>query len=314
MSICRQLKIGNTLNFFATARMLLFILSISGSVSAQNVKVNGGFVSDSLKIGEQTAYYLAAHYPSELTLVFPDSTYGFGSFEFQKRSYFPTQTTNGISVDSAVYYLTTFEIDSVQFLDLPVFVVLPQDCTVFESARESVLISQLVAQVPDSVTIDKLPLKMNTAYENVNSEFNYWLALIAAGILLILATAVWLIFGKKIRIWLMTRRLKKKHFQFLESYNSAVHQLQRSFSSIITETALSSWKKYMEQLEARPYTKLTTKETLNVIKDEQLARTLHTVDAAIYGHNTAVIESLEKLKRFADQRFSKKLEEVRHGQ
>jgi hypothetical protein len=69
----------------------------------------------------------------------------------------------------------------------------------------------------------------------------------------------------------------------------------------------------MENLEARPYTKLTTRETMQLENNDVLGRNLHAIDGAIYGHNTAVVESLENLKQFADQRFSKKLEEVKHG-
>jgi hypothetical protein len=47
--------------------------------------------------------------------------------------------------------------------------------------------------------------------------------------------------------------------------------------------------------------------------NEGLGRNLHSIDGAIYGHNTRVLESLESLKQFADQRFAKKLEEVKHG-
>lgn len=308
----RQLTIKKSRSLIL--RLLFFIAAGSViNVHAQEVKVNGGFLSDSLKIGEQTAFYLAAHYPSELNLLFPDSTFGFNPFEFQKRIYFPTETENGISIDSAVYFLTTFEVDRVQYLNLPVFVVQPQDCTLFESFQDSVLITQLVASVPDSLAIDKLPLKMNTAYQEVDFQFNYWIAIIAVAALIIVAILVWIFFGKKIRAWMTTRKLKRKHYQFLQNYNTNVITLKSGFSSLTTEAALSTWKKYMEQLEARPYTKLTTKETLSATKDEQLAKTLHTVDAAIYGHNTAVVESLEALRGYADQRFSKKLEEVKHG-
>jgi hypothetical protein len=47
--------------------------------------------------------------------------------------------------------------------------------------------------------------------------------------------------------------------------------------------------------------------------NEVLGKILHTVDGAIYGHNTAVLEPLENLKQFADQRFVQKLEEVKNG-
>ncbi len=105
----------------------------------------------------------------------------------------------------------------------------------------------------------------------------------------------------------------KAHQKFLEVYNRQVENIKTAFSPDTTERALSQWKKYMEQLEARPYTKLTTRETTQMENNELLGRTLHAIDGAIYGHSTSVIESLENLKSFADQRFTKKLEEVKHG-
>jgi hypothetical protein len=293
--------------------LLLMLMLVSLSSAAQEVKVNAGFLSDSVKIGEQTAFYLASHYPSDRNILFPDSTFGFTPFEFTRRTYFTTETKNGISVDSAVYYLSTFEVDRVQYLDLPVFMVQPQDCTVFVSQRDSVLITQMVAEVPDSLSADKLPLKMNTAYQPVPMGFNWWIALIALAVLILIMIVVWIFFGKKIRAYFVARKLKRKHFQFLQAYNSIVTQLQSDFSVISTESALSAWKKYMEQLESRPYTKLTTAETFNLIHDEPLAQNLKTLDKAIYGHNTTVVASLEDLRVFADRRFSKKLEEVKHG-
>ncbi|MBA4055440.1 MAG: hypothetical protein C0490_12060, partial [Marivirga sp.] len=105
----------------------------------------------------------------------------------------------------------------------------------------------------------------------------------------------------------------KAHQAFLESYSSQVENIKAAFSSISTEGALSLWKKYMEQLEARPYTKLTTRETMKMENNESLGKNLHAIDRAIYGHNIQVVESLENLKKFADQRFVQKLEEVKHG-
>ena len=40
---------------------------------------------------------------------------------------------------------------------------------------------------------------------------------------------------------------------------------------------------------------------------------LSRIDQAIYGHPATVVESLENLKRFADQQFQRKLKEVQHG-
>ena len=86
-----------------------------------------------------------------------------------------------------------------------------------------------------------------------------------------------------------------------------------AFSPTHTEHALAHWKKYMEQLESMPYTKLTSRETTQLENNEGLGRNLHSIDGAIYGHNTTVLEPLENLRQYADRRFAKKLEEVKHG-
>lgn len=278
-----------------------------------DVRVRGGFLSDSLKIGERTAYYLSVSYPSDLTVLFPDSTHAFAPFEYQSKWYFSTETTDGISADSAIYYLTTFDVDRVQYLRLPVYVVQSGDSTMVETEPDSVLITQFVAQVPDTVAVNELPLKMNTAYEKVSYDLNFWLMV---GVLILVAALVitiWLVFGKRINRYFVVRRLQKNHASFLERYNTLLAQVQSAFSTPATESALVAWKKYMEQLESRPYTKLTTRETLRLIREPALTEPLSHIDKAIYGHDTSVVNSLENLRTFADQRYRRKLKEVDHG-
>ena len=292
---------------------LVFLTPTFLFAQEENVSVRGGFLSDSIKIGEQTAYYLAARYPSELTILFPDSTHAFSPFEYQRKSYFTTETTQGISVDSAVYYLTTFEVDRVQFLQLPVFIVQAPDCTVVQSGADSLLITQFVARVPDTVSVEQLPLRMNTAYQKVHYDMNFWLIVIVLSVFAILVVVIWVVFGKRIKQYFRARRLRQNHASFLATYNAFLRQLQTTFSPPATESALATWKKYMEQLESRPYTKLTTRETLRLIREPALTEHLSRIDNAIYGHNTTVVESLENLKNFADQQFKRKLREVKHG-
>jgi hypothetical protein len=47
--------------------------------------------------------------------------------------------------------------------------------------------------------------------------------------------------------------------------------------------------------------------------NEKLQISLQMVDRVIYGNQTAVQEPLESLKKFAEERFHKKLEEVKNG-
>lgn len=295
--------------------LLMIFLAASFAAEAQQLKVEvtGGFLYDSMKIGEETRFYLTARYPSNLNMLFPDSTFNFAPFEYSRKQYFPTTTSGGYSRDSAIYYLTTFEVDRIQTLKLPAFVVHTSDCTTFESERDTMLITQFVTTPPDSVDAEKLPLKETLAYHQVFFEFNYPLYIIILGSVVLVAVIIAILFGRKIARYFRIKRLRKNHVRFMEAYASIVKNVQQAFSVPVTESALVTWKKYMEQLDNKPYTRLTTRELIALNKDENLGKNLGTIDRALYGHETSVVESLEKLKGFADERFQRKLEEVKYG-
>jgi hypothetical protein len=292
----------------------LLLIIVCASIShAQAIKVTGGFLNDSIKVGEQTRFFLSAKYPSKFNVLFPDSTFSFSPFEYQTRKYFATETRDSISTDSTIYFLTTFELDSVQYLDLPVFLVNEQDCTTFISNRDSLLLSYLVTSVPDSIAIDKLPLKSNVNYQQVGYEFNYLILGIVVAVLIVVFAIVWILFGRRIMRYFKAKRLQKRHVAFLDKYHALVRQVQDTFSTSATEAAYVLWKQYMEDLESRPYTKLTTRELLILQPDETLGNNLRVIDRAIYGHNMSVAESLDGLRKVADERFQKKIQEVKHG-
>ena len=292
--------------------ILICVSCVNFSV-AQDVTVRGGFFLDSLRVGDETGFYLSAQYPSNLNLVFPDSSFNYGPFEFLSKKYFPTQTKSGQSYDSVIYYLSTFEIEPLQMLSLPVFQLNNEDSTTYQTDIDTIALIELAKDLPDTVTAQTVPLRQNTIHENVPKHFNYPVLVISLVVLLVVAVVVWVLFGKKIRKHFKVKKMFKAHRRFLEVYDQQVETIKKAFSSAQTEHALAHWKKYMEQLESRPYTKLTTRETLRIENNEVLGQNLHSIDGAIYGHNTRVVESLEHLKQFADQRFGKKIEEVKHG-
>jgi hypothetical protein len=285
-----------------------FVVSV-----AQEVVVRGGFFLDSLRVGDQTGFFLSATYPSHVNVIFPDSTFDFHPFEFNSKRYYPTQTTDGKSYDSVIYYLSTFEVDRVQKLGLPVYQLNPQDCTTYTSNVDTVLLAELAKNIPDTVTAKNVPLKVNTIYEDVPYLFNYPILFISLAVFLVIASVGWVLFGKKIIRYFKLKKMSKAHQRFLETYNQQVDAIKSTFSSTHTEHALAHWKNYMEQLESRPYTKLTSRETTQLENNEALGSILRYIDGAIYGHNTTVVEPLENLRQYADQRFAKKLEEVKHG-
>jgi hypothetical protein len=290
-----------------------FAFVLVATAATGQIKVNGGFISDSVKIGEQTAFYLSARYPENAAILFPDSLYSFAPFEFQRKKYFTTDTKNGVSADSTIYYLTTFEIDPVLSLDLPVYVINERDCTVYRSNPDTIRISQLVGIVPDSIPIERLPLRINVAYHPVNYGINYVTVAIVAGVLLVLGLITWIVFGERIARSFRTRRLRRQHRTFTESYDRLSREAGQHYSPQTTESAVSLWKKYLESLESRPYTKLTSRETVRALNDQNLGKDLYMIDRAIYGHEQSVAEPLNRLRSFADTRFALKLQEVMHG-
>lgn len=294
----------------------LFVISVSFALSAQSeneVRVNGRFLVDSVKIGELVPYSMTASYPSHLNLVFPDSTFSFAPFEFSKKKYFQTKTTDKVSFDSAVYYLTTFEIDSIQTLQLPAFQIHEKDCTAVFAKIDTVFFKNLVTQKLDSIEAPALPLKTNTAYQNVKWLLDYPLLLAIGGVLLMGVILVWIVFGKRIKAFFRKRRLSKNHEAFLTKFTSTVSQLSSDFSSKKAETTALLWKNYMEKLNEVPYTKFTSREIINKEKDEPLGNALHLIDRMIYGGSSYSAESFDTLRSFANNQFNQKLKEINRG-
>jgi len=291
---------------------LFSLIYIWDSACAQELKVHGKFLQDSIKIGEDAVYYLTARYPSELNILFPDSTTSFLPFEFHKRQYFPTNTKKGISYDSVVYHLRTFETDSIQRFSLYVFAVHPSDCTIVSAAPDSLILKAMIKNLPDSISLQDLPLKETIAFEPIPTVFNYIILSFILGVLLVAAAATWILFGKKIKRHYLIKKLQRNHNRFLEEFTTNLSKLQSKPALTVAESTATLWKRYLENLESKPYTKLTTKEILRLIENEQVKDSLHSIDRAIYGNQMVNTQSFDGLKDFAEFEFRKKLEAVMH--
>ncbi len=293
-------------------RGVVFILIVWIALPAFcQVQVNGRFYADSLKIGEPVPYSLTARYPKSFNLVFPDSTYTFAPFEFERKEFFPTRSNAETSFDSVVYYVSSYEIDSVQQLQLPVFVIHANDCTTVMAETDQIFLKHLVESVPDSLAAPQLPLKTQTSYLNVKWLLNYPLLLIIGGVLVALLIVAWFIFGKRISQHFRAKKLARKHQQFIELFDGAVRHLTESFTGKNAEKALVIWKQYMEDLESRPYTKYTTLEIKRAFANNELSSSLSTIDQMVYGHILLKsVDSFNQLKSEAEKSFRQKTIEL----
>jgi len=297
-------------------RFFLFILFLISIVKlpAQDVVVKGIFKQDTLKIGEPTPYILSARYPASLTLIFPEDDFDFGIFELEDKQYFPTKTTGGISLDSAVYYLSTFEIDSVLYYNLPVFVLRQNDSSTIYPPYDSIFVKQMVAFVPDSVSADALPLLTNTTYYRVRNWINTPLFIVIFISIVLTLVLTWFFFGKRIMIYFKLRRLKKQYQVFISNYDSAVFIAGQEKSIAKIQTAISTWKKYMEQISDLPFTKLTSKEIIRINKFAQIQQALRELDLALYAQQPLKdLNAFMQLKNLATDLYEEKVKETSLG-
>lgn len=269
---------------------------------SQEIQVKGGFQSDSIKIGEVVPYVLTTRYPRELNIIYPDSLFDFSPFEFESKNIFNTRSDSLTSFDSVIYYLTTFEIDPVQTLIIPVYQLKENDSITLEPALDSLLLVEMIPQMPDSIA-----LKENLTYSTVNTEFNYPYLIFGLGLFLLIVIGIALFFGKQIRQKIAIYRLQKRHDKFLARFHKLLMNTKYSKQEI--ENILLEWKRYMERLENTPFTKLTTKEIIGLEPDNVLKTDLKIIDRMIYSneHSRDLSNSFKGLENYADNRLSLKM-------
>ena len=289
-----------------TGILILSLLICLPSYS-QQLLPKGEFREDSVRIGYPVSFALKFSYPKELQVVFPDSTYDFSPFELSSREYFPTVSDSVTSIDSAIYYLISFEIDPIQTLLLPVYIIQNEDSTVIETDIDSIYFSETIPVLPDTIV-----LKENTSHNPLEIQFNYpLLALVFLGILIV-GFVLYLIFGKNIRQRIRNYLLKKEFRKFVQQYDESTAKVISKQDSQWVLKSVVIWKKFMEKLTKLPYTKMTTREIGRLNSESKQATLLKSLDKSIYGEqfHAEIVQDLEHLKEEAEKQFNQELQET----
>lgn len=213
-------------------------------------------------------------------------------------------------MDSAVYTLQSYEIDKVQRLGLPAFLLKNGDTTLLRAPLDSILLFELVKEVSDTTK-----LKENLAYQDVPTQFNFPLLWIILGALLVIGLIVFFAFGKKIRKAFKLRKIKKEYEAFSNRLTAYIRQLKEQPQREVAEEAISDWKRFLEKLENKPYTKLTTKEIVALGYTKELAETLKNIDRSVYGraHNDALYKEFQAVEDFTQHRYSIIKDQIKNG-
>lgn len=295
---------------FKITRIISVFVLAGLSASGQEISVTGTFREDTIQIGEELRYSLSATYPRTYNLIFPDSAYDFTPFEYHDRKYFRTSSDSVISFDSVVYYLSTFEIDTIQYLQLPVFINQGGDSTEIYSRRDSIAILYIIKEMPDSVA-----LKENNEFVSIPNRFNYPVFLAALGFVALIILIGLLFFGNRIKRWIHIFFMKQNHKKFVRKFYLSLAGVRDNRPGVEAEDVLAVWKKYMEKLEKEPYTKLTTKELIRLHADQRLKDNLRSIDRYIYGEirDKPLHENFEKLLEYTKERYEVRLSELKNG-
>ncbi len=287
------------------------MLLIIGSMAKSQLLVpEGRFLVDSIKIGESVPFVLTIDYPIEVEVIFPDSNFNFSPFEFVSKEYFASKTDSASVTDSVIYNITTFEIDVVQSLALPVFLITNGDSTSIYSKVDSIYLLEMVPIMPDSIA-----LREDIAFVDVSKAFNYPYLLIGIAITLVILGAAYLLFGKKIKQKIELYRLERAYKKFSADFDLMYGNLRNNGDRSLTEKLLILWKKYMEKLEDRPYTKLTSKEIASLSDAGKLSDALKVIDKSIYGKTKLdiVYKNFEQLEDVTIKRYQRKVGEIKNG-
>lgn len=257
--------------------LLLVLAGFARQSKAQDLHVEGYFLQDSAMLGERIAYVLKASYGEGYNIVFPDSSFNFEPFELLERKSYITKTTEGVTLDSAVYFVSNFSLEPFASLQLPVFEIFKYDTLIHQTNEASVALKLMIDEIPE-----QLMFQENNVYQTIDTEFNYplWGGILA--VLLILALALGLLFGNKIKrqwdIWLEKQRYKR----FVRRWENAEQDFAANPTMDNADELLGLWKTYMEHLKQRPFREWTTTEIADFLENREVIQDFREIEMIIY--------------------------------
>ncbi|GAB3923647.1 hypothetical protein GCM10028804_22460 [Larkinella terrae] len=290
----------------------MFIVHCSLFIPLHAQVPKGVFLTDTIEIGKPFQYSLSIRHRPGVDVLFPDTARHFPPFLVRDVSFFSTKTDARGSLDSSVYTLVSFETGPTQTLRVPVLLLrTPTDSTVVFSNTDTIRLRERI----QTMRPDTLRLSTNTTVVSLRQQMNYPLLMtILAGICL-LAGVLLLFFGRSIRTRIRRYQLYRQYLDFQRAFTRLTRGIGPETAHEDAGRAVVIWKKYMERLERKPFTSLTTREIVESVQDIRLADALKEIDGVIYGsvYSDQTQKSLRILNEVADdayRRSSVQLQEV----
>ncbi len=286
--------------------LALLLLASFSTASAQGP--TGRFSRAAVAVGQPLDYELRYEHAPNEEVVFPDSLTHFAPFEYVGRSWQPTRTRNGRSLDRTVYHLRTFSLAPVQALQLPVLVLRRTDTLRLLPPAAQVQLRRTAPALPAGATTppalrqDLSPLPLEPAV-----NYPFWLAGLAG--VLLLAAGVVALFGQRWRRRYSLYKRRKNHVYFLAQFARHAERFALSRSAPVAERVVVLWKNYLSSLENTNLSSLTTKELVEHFNnDDDVRRALRATDRVVYGNLLSedaqeVDAAFQRLRNFAERQY-----------
>ena len=286
---------------------IFFLLFISFKSIGQEIKVEANFIEDSIQIGNIVSYNLNVSYPNNIEVLLPDSNYNYSPFEYINKSYSSTINDSIYNYDKVNYKFTSFNLDSIQFLKLPVFIINSNDSLIMYSNKDSIFLMEFIKELSDS-----LNLKSNTKFSFVDLAIDYPFLSKIISFLIIFTITFYLLFRKKINKYFKTKYTKKEYNTFINKIEKLNDEIQKDFKIEKIELFLLLWKRYNEKVSKYPYSSLTTSEIIHLGIVNDIKENLNSLDNTIYGNKkiTDFKKNFIMLKKHSTKIFNNKLKEI----
>ena len=252
---------------------LAFFVSL-WTFGAAAQKPRAFFFEDSVTIGKEVRMGMSYTHSGKSNIVFPDSSFDFSPFRYLSSQWFETRTDAGESVDSVIYTLVTYQLDSVLYIQ-PYIKNLQTGDKIY---TDSVSIHRKTGITPQDLLLPRVKETIDVFH--VRKEIN--LPKLSYYVLgsLVLLFLVFAFFGdlirRKYRVWQFDRR----HKNFLTDFR----KMALSPKHIETnKRAVKEWKAYLEELENEPVSTMSTSELGSLYGNERLESALKLFDSAIFG-------------------------------
>ncbi|WP_194777367.1 hypothetical protein [Pararhodonellum marinum] len=274
---------------------------------SQEIKVEGYFVEDSARLGERVSYILKATYPTQLDVLFPDSTYQYGDFAYLGKQTFTTYTQDSLTLDSAVYFLSNFSLDPIKSYALPVFEILRYDSIRHMAPEDQLELVLTIAEIPE-----QLQFKENNVYQPLKKAFNYPYLMIGLAVLAVLTFVIIYFLGNKLKSLWLAYLEKNRHNRFLKNWQQAVIEFEADPNLNKADELLGIWKSRMEHLTGEPYPEWTTTEIAEHLEKPTILDDLREIELIIYANRPSLKlhQACERLSGVCEEMYHQKIKSI----